>query len=77
MIDFARACTLVLWRGHSQPVSSTRLDVELKTKLDLSKIDNEKVKALVKMEVLLLDEVSMRRQRTRHSERQRLDEPTG
>jgi hypothetical protein len=35
------------------------LDVELKTKLDLSKIDHEKVKALVKMEVLLLDEVSM------------------
>jgi hypothetical protein len=40
-------------------VSPTRLDVELKTKLDLSKIDHEKVKALVKMEVLMLDEVSM------------------
>ena len=40
-------------------MSLTRLDVELKTKLDLSKIDHEKVKALVKMEVLMLDEVSM------------------
>ena len=35
------------------------LDVDLKTKLDLSKVDHEKVKALVKMECLLLDEVSM------------------
>ena len=60
MIDFhASLHCLFLWRGHSQPVSPTRLDVELKTKLDLSKIDHEKVKALVKMEVLMLDEVSM------------------
>jgi len=35
------------------------LDVELKTKLDLSKVEHEKVKSLIKMQVLLLDEVSM------------------
>ena len=34
-------------------------DTELKTKLDLSKIDNEHVAALLSMELLLLDEVSM------------------
>jgi hypothetical protein len=36
------------------------LDIELKSKLDFSKLDHEKVKLLVKLEVLLLDEVSMR-----------------
>ena len=40
-------------------MSPTRLDVELKTKLDLAKIENDRVKALVKMECLMLDEVSM------------------
>ena len=35
------------------------LDGELKTKLDLAKLDHAKVAALMKLQVLLLDEVSM------------------
>ena len=35
------------------------LDGELKTKLDLAKLDHAKVSALMKLQVLLLDEVSM------------------
>ena len=46
--------------GASTLHSLFDLDVELKTKLDLSKGEShEKVKFLLKMEVLLLDEVSM------------------
>ena len=33
--------------------------MELKTKLDLAKIENDRVKALIRMECLMLDEVSM------------------
>ena len=36
------------------------LDIELKSKLDFSELDYEEVKLLVKLEVLLLDEVSIR-----------------
>ena len=35
------------------------LDIDLQSKLDFSKLDHEKVKMLMKLEVLLLDEVSM------------------
>ena len=35
------------------------LDGELKTKLDLAKLDHAKVAALMKLQVLLLDEVSI------------------
>ena len=35
------------------------LDAELQTKLDLAKLDHAKVAALMKLQVLLLDEVSM------------------
>ena len=35
------------------------LDGELKTKLDLAKLDHAKVAALMEIQVLLLDEVSM------------------
>ena len=35
------------------------LDAELQTKLDLAKLDHAKVNALLKLQVLLLDEVSM------------------
>ena len=46
------------------PVVSNRpavwLDIDLKTKLDLAKYDNDRVRALVQMAVLMLDEVSMR-----------------
>ena len=36
------------------------LDVELKSKLDFARTDHEKVKQLMELDVLLLDEVSMR-----------------
>ena len=39
--------------------SLLELDGELKTKLDLAKLDHAKVAALMKLQVLLLDEVSM------------------
>ena len=35
------------------------LDVELKSKLDFARTDHEKVKQLMELDVLLLDEVSM------------------
>jgi len=35
------------------------LDTDLQSKLDFSKLDHEKVKILMKLQVLLLDEVSM------------------
>ena len=38
---------------------SVGLDIDLQSKLDFSKLDHEKVKMLMKLEVLLLDEVSM------------------
>ena len=46
------------WVGGSQG-RQLELDTELQTKLDLSKLDHEKVAALMKLQVLLLDEVSM------------------
>ena len=46
------------WVGGFQG-RQLELDTELQTKLDLSKLDHEKVAALMKLQVLLLDEVSM------------------
>ena len=42
------------------------LDTDLQSKLDFSKLDHEKVKLLMKLQVLLLDEVSMWAARTHH-----------
>ena len=53
--------------GLTQPRVVTWLDVELRTKLDMSKNDNDRVRALVVMNCLMLDEVSMRKWRTQHS----------
>ncbi len=48
------------------------LDTDLRSKLDFSKLDHEKVKLLMKLEVLLLDEVSMRTMRTHNLHKQSL-----